>query len=214
MKTDDLIDLLARDAAPPPGAGVPRRLAIACLLAVAGALALLLARWGLRPDLHDAMRTGPFWMKAGYTLWIAAAAFVMTAQAARPGGAPNRPARMALVAAVVVILGLAITDMVLTPAADRHAAWMGHSALWCPWRILAISVPAFAAIVWGLRSLAPTRLTLAGAAAGLLAGGIGATVYGLYCQETTAMFVASWYTLGLAGCAGIGALLGPRLLRW
>ena len=214
MKTDDLIDLLAKDAAPPPGGGVPRRLAIACGLAAVGALVLLLAWLGLRPDLHRAMHTGAFWMKAGYTLWIAAAGFAMTAQAARPGGAPGRPARMALAGALAAIAVLAVVDLVLTPLADRHAAWMGQSALMCPWRILAISVPAFAAIVWGLRSLAPTRLTLAGAAGGLLAGGIGATVYGLYCQETTAMFVATWYTLGLAGCAGAGALLGPRLLRW
>ena len=214
MKTDDLIDLLAKDAAPPSGGGVPGRLAMACGLAAMGALALLLVWLGLRPDLHMAMRTGAFWMKAGYTLWVAGAGFVMTAAAARPGGAPGRLARMALVGEVVVIAGLALIDLVLTPAGNRHAAWMGNSAMVCPWRILIISAPAFAAIVWGMRALAPTRLALAGAAAGVLAGGIGATIYGLYCQETAAMFVATWYTLGLAGCAGIGALLGPRLLRW
>ena len=214
MKTDDLIDLLARDAAPPRRGGVPRRLALASGLAALGALALLLAWLGVRPDIHQAMRTGPFWMKAGYTLWIAAAGFAMTAEAGRPGGAPRRPARMALVGAALVIAGLAAADLALTPAGERYAAWMGHSAMVCPWRILAISAPAFAAIVWGLRALAPTRLALAGAAAGVLAGGIGATIYGLYCQETTAMFVATWYTLGLAACAGIGALVGPRLLRW
>ena len=214
MKTDDLIDLLAKDADLPPPGGVARRLALACALAAGGALALLLAWLGLRPDLHLAMRTGPFWMKAGYTLWVAAAGFAMTAEASRPGGAPKRPARMALVAALVVIGVLAIGDAALTPVSGWRAAWMGQSAMICPWRILAISTPAFAAIVWGLRSLAPTRLAVAGAAAGVLAGGIGATVYGLYCQEATAMFVATWYTLGLAGCAGVGALLGPRVLRW
>ena len=145
---------------------------------------------------------------------VAAAGFAMTAEASRPGGAPKRPARMALVAALVVIGVLAIGDAALTPVSGWRAAWMGQSAMICPWRILAISTPAFAAIVWGLRSLAPTRLAVAGAAAGVLAGGIGATVYGLYCQEATAMFVATWYTLGLAGCAGVGALLGPRVLRW
>ena len=65
MKTDDLIDLLAKDAAPQPGGGVAGRLAMASGLAALGALALLLAWLGLRPDLHLAMRTGPFWMKAG-----------------------------------------------------------------------------------------------------------------------------------------------------
>ena len=27
-------------------------------------------------------------------------------------------------------------------------------------------------------------------------------------------FVATWYTLGIALTAALGALLGPRLLRW
>ena len=111
MKTDDLIDLLAKDAAPPSGGGVPGRLAMACGLAAMGALALLLVWLGLRPDLHMAMRTGAFWMKAGYTLWVAGAGFVMTAAAARPGGAPGRLARMALVGEVVVIAGLALIDL-------------------------------------------------------------------------------------------------------
>jgi hypothetical protein len=214
MQTDELIDLLTQDAAPPPPGAVARRLGLAALIAVLGALALLLVTWGVRPDIHQAMRTGPFWMKAGYTLWIAVAAFAMTAAAARPGGAPGRPARMLLAAAVVVIVALAGVNLIMTPAGERAAAWLGQSAMMCPWRILAISAPAFAAIVWGLRALAPTRLRLAGAAAGLLAGGIGASIYGLYCQETTAVFVATWYTLGLAICAGVGALTGPRLLRW
>jgi hypothetical protein len=65
-----------------------------------------------------------------------------------------------------------------------------------------------------LRQLAPTRLRLAGAGAGLLAGALGATVYGLHCPETGAAFVATWYSLGVATWAAIGAALGPRLLRW
>jgi hypothetical protein len=214
MQTEDLIDLLATDAAPAPAGAVMRRLGMAALIAIMGALALLLVTWGVRPDIHQAMHTGPFWMKAGYTVWIAAAAFAMTAAAARPGGAPRRPARMVLAGAVIAIVVLACLDLILTPAGQRAAAWLGSSALMCPWRILAISAPAFAAIIWGLRALAPTRLRLAGAAAGLLAGAIGASIYGLYCQETAAAFVATWYTLGLAICAGVGALAGPRLLRW
>jgi hypothetical protein len=62
--------------------------------------------------------------------------------------------------------------------------------------------------------MAPTRLRLAGAAAGLLAGGVAATVYGLHCQEMTAAFVVTWYSLGVAASVAVGALLGPRLLRW
>ena len=79
---------------------------------------------------------------------------------------------------------------------------------------MVLAAPVFLGVAWALRRLAPTRLAMAGAAAGLLAGAVGATVYGLYCEETAAAFVVTWYTLGIAVCATAGALLGPRLLRW
>ncbi|HZW72970.1 MAG TPA: NrsF family protein, partial [Caldimonas sp.] len=65
-----------------------------------------------------------------------------------------------------------------------------------------------------LRSLAPTRLAAAGAAAGALAGGAGAAVYAWHCNEMTLPFVAVWYVLGMAIPAGLGALLGRRWLQW
>lgn len=58
------------------------------------------------------------------------------------------------------------------------------------------------------------RLVLAGFAAGLLAGGVGASVYALACDETGALFVVVWYSLGVLACGEVGALLGPPLLRW
>ena len=65
-----------------------------------------------------------------------------------------------------------------------------------------------------LRELAPTRLRLAGAAAGALAGGAGAAVYALHCPEFGAPFLAVWYVLGMALPVAAGAWLGPRVLRW
>ena len=35
-----------------------------------------------------------------------------------------------------------------------------------------------------------------------------------FCPEASAIFVLTWYTLGIGLAAGLGALLGPRLLRW
>jgi hypothetical protein len=84
----------------------------------------------------------------------------------------------------------------------------------CPWRILALSAPIFAVVIWAMRRAAPTRPALAGAAAGVFAGAVGATVYGLFCQEATAAFVVAWYSLGIAACAALGAAVGARLLRW
>jgi len=65
-----------------------------------------------------------------------------------------------------------------------------------------------------MRGQAPTQLPLAGTAAGLLAGTVGALVYCLHCPELQAPFVGTWYLVGMLIPGLFGALLGPRLLRW
>jgi hypothetical protein len=49
---------------------------------------------------------------------------------------------------------------------------------------------------------------------GLAAGGVGASAYALHCPESTAAFMAIWYTLGMAATGLLGFLVSPRLLRW
>jgi hypothetical protein len=92
--------------------------------------------------------------------------------------------------------------------------WLGHSWGICPFIVLVLAVPIFAGLLWSFRRLAPTRLHAAGAAAGLAAGAWAATIYCLHCAEASAIFVLTWYSLGILLATGIGALLGPRVLRW
>ena len=80
--------------------------------------------------------------------------------------------------------------------------------------MLLLSAPIFAGLLWSFRRLAPTRLRAAGAAAGFTAGAWAATLYCLHCPEVSAIFVLTWYTFGIGLAAGVGALLGPRLLHW
>ena len=75
-------------------------------------------------------------------------------------------------------------------------------------------VPVFVTVFWALRKLAPTRLVLAGAGAGLLAGAAGASVYAFHCVEYTAPFILIWYTSGMAAAALIGAGTSRWALRW
>jgi hypothetical protein len=77
-----------------------------------------------------------------------------------------------------------------------------------------LSIPAFAILIILARRLAPTNLTRAGAYIGLMAGGFGAAGYALHCGEDSMLFVATAYTLAISEMAVLGALLGPRLLRW
>ena len=77
-----------------------------------------------------------------------------------------------------------------------------------------LSVPVFIAVFWALRGLAPTRLVLTGAVGGLLSGAVATLAYCLHCPEMGVAFWGVWYVLGMLLPTAIGALLGPRLLRW
>ena len=212
MRTHDLIDLLAEDAAPArPLRFAPRLLGAALAGAVVSGL-ILVAWLGVRP-MHQAMHSPPFWMKAAYTSLLAVAGLMATVRLARPGA--RMGAALALAAVTVAWLAMmAMMETMRTPAAGQAHLWLGWTWAICPFRILALAAPVFAAELWLMRRMAPTRPALAGAAAGLLAGAVGATVYGFYCRETAAAFVVVWYSLGVAACAAIGAVVGARLLRW
>ena len=212
MKTAELISALAADTAPVKSARVIGPLAGACLLG-AFVTGVVLVTWlGLRP-LGEAVQTSAFWMKAGYTSALALAGFLLAIRLARPGGRPGRVLTIALLA-VVAMVGLSAIEMSRAQPGTMRSLWMGHTWSVCSLRILALSIPVYFGSILALRQLAPTRLAIAGAAAGLLAGGVGASVYGLYCAETSAMFVVIWYTLGIAASAVLGAVIGSRLLRW
>lgn len=95
----------------------------------------------------------------------------------------------------------------------RGPVWMGRTALQCALAIPAPAGPVFVGLLWAFRRLAPTRLRLAGAAAGVLAGAAGASVYAFTCPEQSAAFMVTWYDAGIIAAGLIGAFLGPRLLR-
>lgn len=212
MKTQELIALIAEDATPVRHRSMAPRLIGAALSGAVISAAILVVWLGLRP-MGPAMHSPSFWMKAAYGALIATAGMLTTVRLARPGGRIDAAVGLAL-AAAAWLAALAALETVRTAAPGMAQLWLGDSWYVCPFRILALATPVFAAMLWWLRSMAPTRLALAGAAAGVCAGGVGAMVYGLYCEETTAAFVVIWYSLGMAGCAALGAAIGARLLRW
>lgn len=213
MKTDDLVNLLAHSPAPVPGHAVARRLALALSWGVAGAVLLLLATLGLRPDLAQAASQWQFWLKPGFVAALALAGWMATERLARPGVRLGR-AKAALAAPLLLLWLLAVLVLAQAAPAQRAELIFGDTWKTCPFNIAMISLPLFAATLWALKGLAPTRLALAGASAGLLAGALGALVYALHCPESTLPFLATWYVLGMAIPTLAGALLGPRLLRW
>lgn len=211
--TDDLIARLATDLRPVPRHAMQRLLLIAWLPALVASAILMWFWLGPRADLATAPGTMMFWAKFGYTLAIAAFGAVATLALSRPDGRIRWPWIAGLVLLAVLVVG-AFLQLLRADRGSMMPLIMGSSNLVCPLYIVTLSLPVLAATLWALRRLAPTRPTLAGFAAGLFSGGTGAWVYAFHCGENGMMFLALWYTLGIAIVACIGALLGRFLLRW
>lgn len=213
MKTDDLIAMLATGAQPVPRHAAARRLGLALLPGLVLALVLLGALFGLRADLGQAMRGLGFWSKLMLPLSLACAGFVLAERLGRPGVRAGAAARWAWLP-VLAVWAVALVVLARAPEDERLALVMGQTWRSCTFNIALLALPTFAAALGALRTLAPTRPAQAGAAAGLLAAGVGASVYALHCPEVEAPFLAVWYLGGMALPVLAGALLAPRLLRW
>jgi hypothetical protein len=154
-----------------------------------------------------------FWIKLGFVAAMATASIVAAARLSRPGA---RLARVPLgIAAPLIAMWLmAAAALAGATAAERPALFWGSTWNLCPVYIVLLSVPLFGGALWAMKGLAPTRLALAGAAAGLLAGTVAATIYSMHCTEMGAPFLGTWYVIGMLVPAAVGAAIGPRVLRW
>jgi len=209
MKTAELIERLSGNPAP-----VRDGATMMAAGAAAGALvsaAMMLAWLGPRPDLAAAAGTWGYWAKFAYTLAFAVLVFRTAERLAKPAATPS-PMLDALPLAAIAIT--AFLQWMSTPAAAHMTLLMGRSAMVCPWRIVTLSLPLLLGTIWGMRRLAPTHAMLAGAAAGLFAGAAGAWIYAFACTESSVVFVAVWYTTGIALTGLLGALIGRWALRW
>jgi hypothetical protein len=207
-----LIRLLPRQLRRTSPHAVAERLGQGLFLGAAACLLLVVATLGLRRDLSAAVFEASFWLKWSYTVSMAAAALHLSGSLARP--LPSRRPAWVIAVPLALLSVAALAELARTPRRDWMAMWLGGSWKDCPLLLLLLSVPVFVALAWSFRAFAPTRLRAAGAALGLAAGTSAGFLYCLHCPEVSALFVLCWYTLGFIGAAGLGALAGPRVLRW
>ena len=214
MDTDRLVAMLARDAEPVTRGASGHRFATALVAGSVAAVVLMLALLGLRPDLREAVRDPMFWVKLGVPALLLASGLAACTRLGRPGSRVGAAA-VALLAADRRDLAARSARARLRSAVCTRRSGPGRqlgrlrgSAL-RSWRR-----PRSLAAFWAMQGLAPTRPALAGAFSGLMAGAAGALVYAWHCPEMAAPFIATWYLLGIAGPAVVGALIGPVLLRW
>lgn len=212
MKTDQLIAALAADA---KTAEMPigRSLWLAFAGGLVVAALIFFADIGFRPDLMSAFSSPRFVFKCVLTVTLMVSAMGLVWHLARPGSIPIGWV-LALAAVPVLLAGAAIIEMTLVPS----GAWE-HLVFGMNWQVCMVLIPTLSAapliaLILALRHGATSHPVLAGAAAGLMATGIGATLYATHCQSDSPLFVAVWYVIGTAIVTLVGAILGARFLRW
>jgi hypothetical protein len=216
MKTEELIAALAGGPRAPSRSAVAGQLGGGVAFGLAAALLTLVF---VVPDgipvhaLTARLSMTVFWFKLALPLSIVLVAVWVASRLSQPGVRVGR-AWPALFAPFAVVWLVALAVLIAAPAGSRSALIFGHTWRSCSLNISLLSVPALFTLLRAMRRLAPTRPELAGAAAGLLAGAIGALTYCLRCPEMEAPFWATWYLLGMSAPTVMGALLGRRLMRW
>jgi hypothetical protein len=212
METDQLIRTLAADNAY-HSRPVGILLALALLAAMPVSSAMFLVGLGVRPDIMVAMRNPFFDLKFLATTALAIPAIVISLHLSRPEASLHGWGWL-LLAPVVVLAFSIIGEMMLPQRAPMMTRLVGHNWLVCMSAIPLMSLPLLAAALLGLRHGAPSRPGAAGAIAGLLSAGLAATLYAAHCTDDSPLFVATWYTIAAAAVAGLGALIGRRVLRY
>jgi hypothetical protein len=211
VRTEDLIKTLAvdhtMDIAP------ARMLALAVLAGAVIATLVFAEMLGVRPDVDEAMHTVRFPFKFVVTITLAIAGLALVSRLERPGADWRAAARLLIIPALLI--GAAVVlEMIVVPPSGWEPRMVGSNAMICLTAIPTIAVAPLAAILIAMRHAAPTAPVRAGAAAGLAAAAVAATLYASHCTDDSPLFVVIWYSIAIALVTAAGALLGSRLLRW
>lgn len=211
LDTGALIAAIAADAA--PVRSQDRRVALA--VAAAALAAALVFMFGIhaRPDVMAASKTMRFDFKFVFAFALAASSYFTLRRAMRPELGTKPLGALLLIAPAMLAIAIAL-ELIVMPSSTWVARLIGHNSEVCLTLIPAISLAPLAILLAVLSQGATTAPRLTGAVAGLLAGGIGAFFYAAHCSDDSPLFVATWYSIAIAAVTALGALAGPRLLRW
>ena len=212
MKTDDFIRALSADLAV-SGSPLELRVAATVLPGFMVALLLFAATLGPRPDFAAVMGDVRFIFKFVVTLLLALASALLVWRLARPGAAVRSQVWLLAIVPAVLILAV-LAELLALPRSSWMTKLVGTNSVLCLLSIPFFATPMLIAALMALRGGAPTRPSLTGAVAGLLAAAIGAAIYAAHCPDDSPLFIATWYSLAIAIVTLAGAIAGRLALRW
>ena len=100
------------------------------------------------------------------------------------------------------------------PAIPELARLFGKGIVTCLTLVPALAALPLIACLTILRRGATSEPMAAGALAGLASAGLAILAYGLFCNEDSPLFIATWYSLAALIVGLAGAALGRAMLRW
>lgn len=210
MRTEDLVAALAADTL--PRKTVAQQLVRAMPVAVVISVVAFSAFWGARPDIWAALGSAAV-LKTVLPLGLVVVATAVALSLAHPGARHGmRGAALGLF--VLLVFGAFAAAVLNAGVAGLVAALSTPSLITCLTSIPVLALPVLLAVFWALSSGAALQPGLTGAVAGLVAGGLAASVYSIYCDKDMILFVVPAYSAAIASIAIMGAILGPRLLKW
>lgn len=210
MKTDTLIGLLAQDARLRSTFANTLLKAFAIAVVVASLVFLVLLK--PRPDLAAVAGSARVLFKFALTLPLAVAALGLVDRLGRPA-APTGPWPW-LIAGVALLLasGLCV-ELFVVPSDEWAARLVGRNSRYCLLFIPLIALGPLACLIAALRRGAPSHPGRSGAAAGLAATGIAASLYALHCPDDSPLFVATWYLIATSVVVLAGYAAGRLFIR-
>jgi hypothetical protein len=214
VNTERLSDLLSTNLQPADWRGFKRALFLAVAAGGIAAFGAMLATVGPRPHFGSPSHLEWSAVKLCFALSIVGTATPVLVRSARPG---TEARALSVLLPILMVSAAAVVALLLAePGAwkDMLLGSASGSPVRCLLCIIGFAVIPLLALMHVLREGAPTQASLCGALAGVVAGAAGAAAYSVACVSDSVLFIAVWYVAGIAFCAALGALLGPRVLRW
>lgn len=211
MQTDDLINLLAKDARVSVRFG--HVFLVALVIGVVISAVLLLSTLGIRKNMAEAIETPRVIFKLGFTLLLAVTSTRLAFLIGKPGVSLRSAALTLLLPLTALLIGIA-AELFVVPQAAWGSSLEGRFSSFCLVFVPTLSIAPLAAILYAVRQGAPENPGKAGAVAGLAASGIAAAIYAWHCPDDSPLFLATWYSIGILAVTAAGSLIGRRVLRW
>jgi hypothetical protein len=213
VNTEDLINFLGTNIEPVKRGQLRNTLLASLAVGAVAALCLMLVILGAPDEAFKSEYLGLRFVGLVFTLGLVIAGTSFLLRAARPGTPGRRPL------VVIGLLFFALLSAGVTTLLLSHPAVWGEMVFGPQWAACLICIPLFAiapfaSLIWALRKEAPTNPVWTGAVAGLVAGALGAAAFTLHHSAGSIPFIVLWYGGPIVACTVIGAILGPRLLRW